>query len=104
MALTRTLIGKHETTGEPLWHYLNDDPAKSVVLTGPATGDITLADGTTYAVDPVAIEVDPAHLEELHHHIDLQHEQTGALDVVDDEGNLHVFKHQRCPACKKEGK
>lgn len=101
MALTRTFLGQHPTTGEPWYHYESDDDSKSVLITGPATGDLTLADGTTYNVSEAAIEVDPSHVDELCHLIGLQHEETGRFDVSASEsptGEPIQFKHE-CPHC-----
>lgn len=53
MALTVTKIGTNED-GTPHYHYQSDG---HVVFTGPVTGPVTTADGTTYEVSPAVIEV-----------------------------------------------
>lgn len=56
------------------------DPAKTVLLTGPVKGPVTLADGTVYDVSPDALEVAPEVAGELSHHIGLLHETEGHPD------------------------
>jgi len=104
MSLTRTLKGKHPTSGLPLYHYDHtDETGESCVLfTGLATGDVTLADGTVYGVDAEVIECkNLAHAHEVAHHIGVQLEQTGQLDVPGDEndGVPIPFLHGPCPHC-----
>lgn len=53
MTITKTNIGTDDQ-GNPRYHYASDG---HVVLTGPATGAVTLADGTEYDVTEAVIEV-----------------------------------------------
>ena len=47
-------------------HYLYFAPGEHVVVTGPATGEVTTADGTEYDVTDAVIAVDSqAHAEEI---------------------------------------
>lgn len=62
MSLTVTKVGTNED-GTPLYHYQSDG---HVVFTGPVTGPVTTADGTTYEVSPAVIEVaSPEHAVEV---------------------------------------
>ena len=107
MALRRTHLGKHPTTGEPWFQYDSDDPAKAVLITGPAIGDMTVGDGTSYNVSEGASEVDPAHVDELCHLIGLQHEETGRFDVSAEEsptGEPIKWEHTDCAVCSSGSK
>lgn len=58
MALTVTRLGTNED-GTPQYHYHSDG---HVVITGPATGEVTLADGSVVDVTAPVIEADsPEH-------------------------------------------
>jgi hypothetical protein len=52
-------------------------PGEHIVLTGPIKGDVTLADGTVYAVTDPAIVVDPDHAAEVAHLIGLRYAAEG---------------------------
>jgi len=56
------------------------DPDKTVLLTGPVKGPVTLSDGTVYDVSPDVLEVSPEHAGELSHHIGVRHELEGHPD------------------------
>lgn len=103
MSLTRTLIGKHPTSGQPLYHYQQgDDKTTSLLFTGKGTGTVTCKDGTTYAVDAEVIEcASLAHAHEVAHHIGVQAEETGIYDVPaeENEGVPIPFLHGPCPHC-----
>jgi hypothetical protein len=57
MTLIKTRLGTNED-GTPLYHYAQDDPTKSVVVTGPISGTVTLPGGATIDVTDAVIEVD----------------------------------------------
>lgn len=54
------------------------------VATGPITGTITVADGTTYDVTPYFVVVDPAHADELADLIGRHYEEHGHPQVEGD--------------------
>lgn len=55
---------------------------RHVLFTGPITGEITLADGTTYDVSPMQIDcTSHEHVVELCHQIGLRHEINGHPEV-----------------------
>jgi hypothetical protein len=59
MALQKINVGTNED-GSPRWQYVNPDG--HLVITGPITGEVTLADGSTVNVTPDVIEADsPEH-------------------------------------------
>jgi hypothetical protein len=66
-------------------HVLNEwtpgpDGLTHLVSTGPARGEVTLDDGTTYSVTEDVIQVDsPEHARAVAFHIAKQHEQAGTL-------------------------
>lgn len=56
---------KVELNDDGSLHYISDG---HVVLTGPISGAVTTADGTTYNVSPALIEVEsPEHAAEVAH-------------------------------------
>jgi hypothetical protein len=55
MTLIKTRLGTNED-GSPLWHYHQDDPTKSVVVTGPISGAV-IVNGQTIDVTEAVIEV-----------------------------------------------
>lgn len=91
MALTATYLGKNPETGQPYFNYTEDDPTKALLITGPARGEVTLADGTSYSVDAEVVSIDADHVDEVHHHIEVQLEQMG---VIED------FTHSPCDHCE----
>lgn len=62
-------------------HY--EAPRGHVVLTGPISGQIELEDGTVYDVSPGAIEIDPAHADEVSFLIGEHWVENGHPDDVD---------------------
>lgn len=65
MTLSKIRLGTNDD-GSPQYHWTQDDPTKAVVFTGPITGPVTLADGTTIDVTDAFVEVDsPAQAAEL---------------------------------------
>lgn len=88
MALVRTNIGTRPD-GSPLYHYRQTDSDTPVVLTGPATGEVTVADGTTYSVSEPVIEVAAGHEGEVAHHIAVQLQDSGHPDHAAGEPFVH---------------
>jgi hypothetical protein len=106
MALIKTLMPEpHPTTGQPWYHVRSDDASKVLLFTGPAAGNMTLADGTLYNVNEDVIECDSvAHAHEVACLIGQQHEQTGRYDVSANDpsnptGEDIPFLHGPCPHC-----
>lgn len=86
MTMQVTYLGKNED-GTPHYHY--ESPDGHLVITGPAQGPITTADGTGYEVSPAVIEVKcdghdedgnatgTCHADEVSHHIGMLHNAHG---------------------------
>lgn len=61
MALQRIRLGTNED-GSPQWHYIGDH----VVITGAASGEVTLPDGTKVDVTDAVIEAEsPEHAQQI---------------------------------------
>lgn len=62
MALQKIRLGTNDD-GTPLYHYASDG---HVILTGPATGIVTLPDGSTVDVTDAVVEADsPEHAQAI---------------------------------------
>lgn len=93
MSVTKIRLGTKDD-GTPLFHYLQDDPTKAVVITGPITGTVELPDGTVYDVSDDLIEVEPGHELLVSNAIGERHAAEGhplflADPEVDDLGFVH---------------
>jgi hypothetical protein len=64
------------------------------MLTGPATGVVTLEDGTTYDVTPDLIQVAAGHGVKVGYHIAKKHEVTGKLTEL-----VHGTDYDGPPCC-----
>lgn len=95
MAVTKIRLGTKDD-GTPLFHYLQDDPTKAVVFTGPVAGVVELPDGTTYDVTDELIEVEPGHELLVSDAIGDKHVAEGHPDLVaDPERDSFGFVHVR---------
>jgi hypothetical protein len=99
-SVQRTLTGTNPD-GSPHYTYtiepadLDANGEFHVVNTGRAMGLVQLADGATYDVTDAYIAVaSPEHATEVHHHIGVQLERSGALDI---QGL--PFTHTDCGHC-----
>lgn len=91
MSLTKTLTDRTDDNGRPVIEYAFDNEDgqwEGVLLTGPAKGSVTLADGTVYDVTPEVIEHLPGHAGPISHHIAKQLEATGQLRQIVDPQDL----------------
>lgn len=84
-----------KTFRQPQFVFDGTDAAEDALITGPAAGTVTLADGTSYNVTPAAIHVaSPEHAKAVAYHIAKMHEASGKLgelvhgDLYDPE--VHV--------------
>lgn len=77
-------------------HY--EAPKGHVVLTGPISGTVELEDGTVYDVTPGAVEIDPAHADEVSFLIGehwVQHGHPDDVETLDDGSKVQrPFEHQ----------
>lgn len=76
MTLLKYRLGDNED-GSPHYLYVSNDPTRAVVVTGPITGTVETADGTTYDVTESVIETDMEHHGEVGHAIGIRHEEEG---------------------------
>ena len=98
MAITKTYIGQNDD-GSPHFNYASDG---QVVVTGPAYGPVTTADGTVYDVSEQYIEVASAqHAGEVAHLIGVMHEERGHPDHQPGDPFVHVCSGH-CGALKRE--
>jgi hypothetical protein len=95
MSVTKIRLGTKDD-GTPLFHYVQDDPTKSVVFTGPVTGAVELPDGTVYDVSDELIEVEPGHELLVGDAIGDRHVADGHPELVaDPERDSFGFVHVR---------
>lgn len=103
MSLTKTLTDRTDDAGRPVIEYAFDNEDghwEGVLLTGPAKGLVTLADGTVYDVSPEVIEHLAGHAGPISHHIAKQLEASGQLRaIVDPKGALDEGDPQLTHTC-----
>lgn len=97
----RLHIGTRESDGAPWHHYVPDQPKQAVVLlTGPISGTVQLANGEHVDVTPDAIEVpDLETALEVGHLIGVRHEEDGTHPLhqgADAEPFVHLCTAEAC--------
>ncbi len=66
--------------GSPHVEYIYTGPeGGGLLVTGPISGTVVLADGTVYSVTPEVIEWAPGHEGPILHHIEKLHEAAGTF-------------------------
>jgi hypothetical protein len=94
MTMTKTLDGT-KIDGTPKYAYTyTGDPDGGLLITGPVSGTVRLADGTAYNVTPEVIEHGPGHAGPICHHIEVMHQESGFLGAD--------FVHTCTEACGAE--
>jgi len=89
MTVKYTRIGTNED-GTPHFRVESDDSTKTLVLTGPIYGPVTLPDGTTYDVSAPVIEVEPGHELLVSDAIGARHEADGHPLHDPDKPFVHI--------------
>lgn len=98
--MQKKLIGTNPD-GSPHYRFEMEAGDEHIVFTGAGMGLVQLADGTLYDVsDPVIVVESPEQATEIAHHIAVQVERSGAMDVVDPaSGELLKYQHTDCDHC-----